>query len=354
MADELLKPVPIEETPFNAETPMQALEESLTPPHLFYVRNHFDLPHIDAETWRLTIDGVVERPLELSMEDLRSFPERTVTVTMECAGNGRTRMSPVPSGTPWAFGAVGSARFSGLPLNVLLDGAGLRPDAIQVLFEGADRGRVEPGRTVAFARGLPLEAARHPDVLLAWGMNGRPLLPEHGFPLRLVVPRWYGMASVKWLVRISARSAPFEGYFQRERYVYSGESETPEATPVTLARVRAVIGRPVDGAELTVGPTEVAGTAWSGAGPIARVGISVDDGRSWSEAQLGAALSPYAAIPWRFLWHPPGPGEYTVTARATDRAGNTQPLEPVWNAYGYGNNVVHRVGVTVRQRTGGA
>ena len=348
MAEESLKLVPVEATPFNAETPMPALAEVLTPSDLFYVRNHFDLPQIDEAGWRLTVDGEVDRPLELSMEDLRSLAARTVAVTMECAGNGRTRMSPVPSGTPWAFGAVGSARFSGIPLYLVLDRAGVRPGAIEVAFEGADRGEVEPGRVESFARSLSLSAARHPEVLLAWGMNGQPLAPEHGFPLRLVVPRWYGMASVKWLVGLRVLSEPFGGYFQRRRYVYSGEEGTPEAAPVTLMRVRAVIGRPVDGAELAPGPTEVAGTAWSGVAPIRRVEVSVDAGRSWTEAQLGSPLSPYAALAWRFLWVSSGPGEHTVMARATDGAGNMQPLQPVWNVYGYGNNVVHSVRVTVR------
>lgn len=348
MAEKPLKLVPVEARPFNAETPMQALAEPLTPIHLFYVRNHFQVPRIKAETWRLAVDGAVMRPHQMSLKDLQSFPERTVTVTMECAGNGRTRMVPVPSGTPWACGAVGSASFTGTPLHLLLERAGLRSEAVEVVFAGADLGEVEPGRTEVFARSLPLALARQPDVLVAWGMNGEPLLPEHGHPLRLVVPRWYGMASVKWLVTISVLPEPFKGYFQRERYVYSGESGTPEATPVTLMRVRAVIGRPADGAELAPGRVEVAGTAWSGAGPIARVEMSVDDGHSWAEAELGTALSTYAATPWRFLWLPSSPGKYALVARATDDAGNTQPPGPVWNAYGYGNNVVHRVRVAVR------
>jgi DMSO/TMAO reductase YedYZ molybdopterin-dependent catalytic subunit len=282
------------------------------------------------------------------VKDLQTLPERTAIVTLEWAGNGRTRMNPVPPGTPWAYGAVGTARFTGTPLHLLLDQAGVGAEAIEVVFTGADQGEVEPGRVTRFARSLPLDVARHPDILLAWAMNGEPLPLQHGFPLRLIVPRWYGVASVKWLVGITVLSRPFEGYFQRESYVYVGERGTPEGTPVTLVRVRGVIGRPSDESKLPLGPVEVAGTAWAGTGPISRVEVSADDGRSWAEAALGTVPSPYAATPWRFVWVPPGPGTYTLMARATDSAGNTQPVEPVWNVYGYGGNVVHRIRVTVR------
>lgn len=337
----------LEANPLNAETPMEVLTEPLTPNHLFYVRNHFEMPRIDTGTWRVAVDGAVEHPLELSLMDLQRLPERTVTVTMECAGNGRSRMVPVPPGTPWADGAVSTAQFTGAPLHLVLDQARLRAQALEVVFEGADHGQVRPGRVMPFARSLPLEVARHPDTLLARAMNGEPLLPDHGFPLRLVVPRWFGMASVKWLVKISVLSSHFEGYFQREQYVYVGEHGTQDGTPVTFMRVRAVIGRPADGAQLRLGPVEVAGTAWSGVASIAKVGVSSDEGRSWAEAKLGTPSSPYASTPWRFHWVPPGPGVYTLTAQASDGAGNVQPFDPVWNAHGYGNNVVHRVRVEV-------
>ena len=342
--------VPIESNPFNAETPMRALTEPITPTRLFYVRNHFDVPRIDGETWRLTVDGEVERRLQLSLKELQSLPKRTEGVTMECAGNARARMVPIPKGTPFGDGAVGTARFTGTPLSLLLDQVTPLSEAVEVLFVGADKGEAEPGRVEPFARSLPLDAARKSGALLAWAMNDEALLPEHGFPLRLVVPGWYGVASVKWLTEISILQSPFNGYFQREQYVYVGErgGGAPEGAPVTLMRVRSVIGNPSDGMSVAIGPVEIAGTAWSGFGSISKVEVSVDNGRSWTRAELRTALSPHAATPWRFTWNPQSPGRYSLMARATDSAGNVQPLDPVWNEHGLGNNAVHSVRITVR------
>lgn len=339
--------VPVAERPFNAEAPMEALGRRLTPADAFYVRNHFEVPELDASRWRLRLEGRLGRPRAVSLAELRSLPHREVVATLECAGNGRRAMRPCPPGTPWAFGAVSTGRFVGVPLVELLDRAGLQASVREVAFYGADEGEVEPGRREPFARGLPLEVASDPDVLLAWAMNGEPLSPAHGHPLRLVVPGWYAVASVKWLVRIEARSRPFSGHYQSERYVYAGDPEVPEGEPVTRIRPRAAIARPADGARLAAGPTEVAGTAWSGAGPIRRVEVSVDGGATWAAARLGEPLSPHAALPWRLPWRPERPGPHEILARATDAAGDSQPLEPRWNRFGYGNNVVQRVRVEV-------
>lgn len=339
--------VTVEERPFNAEAPMEALGEPLTAPDAFYVRNHFDAPELDGNEWRLRLGGLAGRPRTFSLAELRSLPGRELAVTLECAGNGRRAMRPRPPGTPWAFGAVSTGRFAGVPLVELLDRVDLDPSARELAFYGADEGEVEPGRTEPFARGLPLEVARDPDVLLAWEMNGEPLAPAHGHPLRLVVPGWYAVASVKWLVRIEARSRPFAGYYQSERYVYAGDPEVAEGESVTRMRPRAAIARPADGARLPPKPTDVAGTAWSGAGSIRRVEVSVDGGRSWTDASLGEPLSPHAATPWRHRWRPRRAGAYEILARATDAAGQSQPLEPRWNRFGYGNNVVQRVRVEV-------
>ncbi len=339
--------VPIQTRPFNAETPMELLAEPQIPTSLFYVRNHFDLPTIDAEKWRLVVEGAVNRPLRLSLSELKKLTKKSVVLTLECAGNGRKFMNPLPGGTPWVYGAVSTAQFTGVPLHLVLHQAGVRPEAVEVVFEGADQGEAEPGRVVSFARSLPLDQARHADTLLAWEMNGEPLTEDHGFPLRLVVPRWYGMASVKWLVKILVVSKPFDGYFQKERYIYAEEHDTPNNAPVNYMRVRALIGRPVEEALLPPGTIEVAGTAWSGFGSVTRVEVSTNNGQSWSKAELGTAASPYAATPWRFLWKPTKSGQYTLMARATDSAGNSQPLESVWNKFGYGNNVVQRVQVRV-------
>jgi DMSO/TMAO reductase YedYZ molybdopterin-dependent catalytic subunit len=339
--------IPLESRPFNAETPLAALSEAPTPGHVFYVRNHFDVPRLDAETFRLRVGGRVERPFELSLADLQGMPRRTVTATLECAGNGRRLMQPTPKGAPWGYGAVSTGRFTGTPLGGVLTEAGLLPGTVELVFVGADRGEVTPGRSIAFERSLPPSIAGREDVLLAWSMNGEALTADHGYPLRLVVPGWYGVASVKWLVEIAALDAPFRGYYQREKYVYDGQPGVPEGQPVGAMRVRAVIARPSDGEEVRLGPVEVAGTAWSGVAPVVRVEVSGDGGRSWSSARLGAAEAPHAAMPWRFTWSPPASGEHTLMARAADAAGAVQPLEPVWNAHGYGNNVVQRTRIRV-------
>lgn len=333
---------------------MEALCEPLTPTDAFYVRNHFDVPELEAASWRLRVEGAVARPRTLSLEALRAFPRREVTLTLECAGNGRRTMTPTPPGTPWSFGAASTGTFTGVPLADVLDAAGVDPAAREIAFYGADEGEVAPGRREPFGRSLPVADAREPDVILAWSLNGAPIPAEHGHPVRLVVPGWYAMASVKWLVRIEARREPFGGYYQRDRYVYVGEEGTPDGTPVTRMRPRAVIGRPEDGVRLRPGPTEIAGTAWSGRAGIRRVEVSADGGASWREAELGEPLSPHAAAPWRLPWTPARPGRYEILARATDERGDIQPLRSRWNRYGYGNNVVQRIEVEVQEERGGS
>lgn len=338
--------IPVTHDPPNAETPLRALAEPLTPQGSFYVRSNFPLPDLSLAAWRLEVDGEVAEPAALTWDDLQALPRHSVAVTLECAGNGRTRMSPQPEGTPWDLGAVSTGRFSGVALHHVLERVGPGPGAVEVLFEGADGGTSGAGVVERFARSLPIDVALAPDTLLAWSLDGRPLPREHGYPLRLVVPGWYGMASVKWLTRIRVLTRPFEGRFQRERYVYLQEAGTPDGTPVTRMRARSVIAHPADGARLSAGPCEVAGTAWSGYGPIRRVEVSVDGGHEWRDAVLLPPESPHACTAWRYAWTPRA-GAYELLARATDGAGNRQPLEPVWNAQGYGNNVVQRVRVRV-------
>lgn len=336
-----------EESPYNAGTPMGALGDPKTPVQHFYVRSHFQVPDLDPGAWRLRVDGEVETALDLSLDDLHGLPSRSLAVTLECAGNGRRAMEPFPGGTPWVFDAVSTAEFTGTSLYRVLDRAGVSPEAAEVVFTGADGGEVGDGREVAFERSLPVAVARDPDVLLAWEMNGEPLSPNHGHPLRVVVPEWYAMASVKWLVRIRASAERFRGWFQADRYVYREQEGRPDGTPLTYKRVRAVIARPADGESLHRGPVEVTGTAWSGGVPVRRVEVSPDGGASWHEARLGEAAGEHAASPWRWTWQPERAGRHVLMARATDAAGASQPMESRWNAHGYGNNVVHRVEVDV-------
>lgn len=334
--------------PLNEEAPLRALAGPLTPTEHFYQRTNFLVPQIDAAAWSLSIGGDVRNALTLTLDDIRALPSRTITVTMECAGNGRALVTPLPPGHPWKLGAVSTADFTGVSLRDVLRRAGIGERSAEVLFAGADRGEVSPGRTVRFERSLPLDRALHPDVLLAWEMNGEPLRPRHGYPLRLVVPGWYGIASVKWISEIRVINGPFMGHFQTERYVYLGERGVKDGTPVTSMRVRALIIDPEEDARLAAGEAVVIrGNAWSGDAPVNRVEVSVDGGESWRDADLGTAPSRYAAVPWSIEWTPSAAGRHTLVARARDEAGNVQPLEQVWNELGYGNNAVHRLEVDV-------
>ncbi|MEE9228470.1 MAG: sulfite oxidase [Acidimicrobiia bacterium] len=325
----------------NAATPLSALTSAATPNELFYLRSHSSPPTFDADTWRLTVKGVSE--VALSLADLQAMSDVSATVTMECAGNGRSGMNPHPGGTPWDLGAASTTEVTGVPLAVVLAGVGVDDGTVEVLFTGADGGEVEPGRFETYRRSLPVDTARDPRVLIAWAMGGEPLVPAHGAPVRLVVPGWYGMASVKWLTEIETIAEPFSGYYQDVKYVYDGEDGLADGTPVTTARVRSLVTAPADG-DLISGEVEVLGTAWSGEGAISSVEVSVDGGASWQYAELTSPKSPDAATLWKLAWAP-GVGAHELVARATDAAGNVQPLEPVWNAHGYGNNAVHRVTV---------
>ncbi|HEX6367360.1 MAG TPA: sulfite oxidase [Longimicrobium sp.] len=332
----------------NEEAPLRALADPVTPVAHFYQRTNFLVPEIDPAAWTLCVGGAVRDPLALGLDELRAMPARTLAVTMECAGNGRSLVTPLPPGQPWKLGAVSTARFTGVPLRDVLQRAGVDARAVEVMFAGVDAGAVSPGRTVRFERSLPLERARHPDVLLAWEMNGEPLPPRHGYPLRLVVPGWYGVASVKWLTEIRVLDAPFDGHFQTERYIYLGEPGVADGTPVTAMRVRALIVQPAEDERLAPGAaTVVRGAAWSGEAPVSRVEVSVDGGATWRDAHLGAAASPYSAVAWSIAWTPAHAGRHALLARASDAAGNVQPMEPVWNELGYGNNSVHRLEVEV-------
>jgi DMSO/TMAO reductase YedYZ molybdopterin-dependent catalytic subunit len=321
----------------NAETPLEELAGTAVAPESFYVRSHFPTPTISHDTWRLRVDGAARRPLSLSLEDLRKHSSRTIPVTLECAGNGRRRMNPVPKGTAWDLGAVSTATFTGTSLAGILEDVVPDPEAVEVSFVGADR---ETGESDAFERSLPIDVARHEDTLVVWAMNDRPLAPEHGFPVRLIVPGWYGMASVKWLERIHVRAEPFAGYFQATKYVYDdGEG------PVSRMRVRALFAGPGDGSRVSSGNVRVHGSAWSGHGDIVRVAVSADGGVTWRDAMLGRREGPYAATPW-FAHVSLAAGTHELCARATDAAGHEQPMEPISNRLGYGNNVVHRIRVT--------
>ena len=339
--------IPIIEDPYNAETPLDRLDGTDVAAGDFFVRSHFAVPAIDTSAWRLSIGGAVDRPRTLDLAELGRQPRRTPRVTLECAGNGRTLLRPEVSGAPWRLGGVGTASFEGVALRDALALAGVREGAVEVLFRGADAGTVAPERTESYRRSLPLSVALDPDTLLAWGMNGAPLAPEHGAPVRLLVPGWYGVASVKWLEAVEVLTEPFHGWFQGESYVYRNGGDEK---PVQRMRVRAMIASPSDGAAVPPGPLDVVGSAWSGDGAIARVEISADGGASWGDATLALPSSRLAATPWRARVNAPPGRRIELRARATDAAGNVQPDAASWNRLGYGNNAIQRVRIAVTER----
>lgn len=336
----------------NRGMPLEALRYEVTPTGLHYVLTHFDIPALDESAWRLEVGGLVERPLRLSLAELKAMGETAETVTLECAGNGRALTRPRPVGQPWTHDAVSTARWSGVRLREVLDAARPRAGATEAVFWGADHG-IERGVEHTYARSLPLATAASAQVLLAYAMNGEPLPPQHGAPLRLVAPGWYGMASVKWLVRIELLDRPFDGYQQFPNYHYRRRADEP-GEPVRAMRVRALMippGFPDYFSRVRVveaGRVVLAGRAWSGFGArVARVEVAVNG--VWREARLGAQAGPYAWRAWSFEWEAT-PGEYELACRATDEHGAVQPLEQNWNLAGMGNNVVQRVPVLVRAR----
>ena len=335
----------------NHGMPLEALRYPVTPVGLHYLLIHYDVPVVEPEAWRLTVRG--ERELVLGLEELRARPAAEVTVTMECAGNGRAKLDPRPVSQPWLEEAVGTAEWTGTPLAPLLEEAGVGPDAVEVAFAGADRG-IQGGLEHDYERSLPVAEAMRPEVLLAWGVNDRPLPPQHGYPLRLVVPGWYGMTSVKWLRRIDLVTDPFDGYQQTGTYLLHADEDDP-GTPVTRIQPRSLLlppGIPEFESRqrfCAPGPQLLTGRAWSGLAPVATVEVSADDGRTWAAAELDRQPSPWAWAGWRFNWEAT-PGTWELCSRATDAAGNTQPLTAPWNTGGYANNAVQRVQVTVRDR----
>src|SRR5215208_2353723 len=325
----------------NHSLPLEALRHDITPAGLHYLLIHFDIPEADADTWRLEVDGRVRTPLTLDMEAIRARPAVTMPVTLECAGNGRARLFPRPISQPWLDEAVGTAEWTGTPLAGVLEDAGVEDGAVEVLLAGADRG-IQGDVEQQYERALPLVEALRPEVLLVYAMNGQPLLPQHGYPLRVIVPGWYGMTHVKWLERITLLDEPFHGFQQDESYQYQRSEDDP-GRPVTRIRPRALMippGIPDFGTRRRILRTArcvLQGRAWSGRGEIVRVEVSTDAGATWADAVLGPAPSAYAWRSWRFDWDAQ-PGDYVLCCRATDGAGNVQPVEQDWNVQGMENN----------------
>ena len=334
----------IQPEPFNAEAPQAALDADITPADLHYVRCNFAIPAHDG---LLSISGQVSNPMTLAIGDLREFPAVERMVTLECAGNGRLAQTPLPAGEPWGKNAVSTARWTGVLLHDVLAQARATAAAVNVVFEGADHGPYDRHQDISFGRSLALAHATDPaaEILIAYEMNGAPLPREHGAPFRLIVPNWYGMASVKWLKRIHVSADAYDGEFQTGHYMYEWADRRRE--PVTSMRVRARITDPAPRSRMAVGNHTIRGKAWTGTGPVTSVEVSLTGGTEWQRATLLPAASPYAWQDWTFDWRPARAGRHTLRARATDAAGNVQPDVPPWNRLGYGNNGVEVIYVDV-------
>jgi DMSO/TMAO reductase YedYZ molybdopterin-dependent catalytic subunit len=343
----------IHQLPFNAEAPPHALAADITPTELHYVRSNFDLPEHDGT---LEVGGAVETPVTLTLDDLQGMPSVEHAVTLECAGNGRLDTRPLPAGEPWGRNAVSTAVWTGVPLHQVLALAGPRAEGVELRCQGADSGSYLLNPVLAqtdksdlgFVRSLALEHATDPTsgILLAYLMNGEPLRPDHGAPFRLIVPRWYAVASVKWLRRLDVITQPFVGEFQTGHYVYEWPDRAHE--PVTTMRVRARITDPLEGSKIPAGTYIIRGKAWSGTGPIASVELSFTGESPWAPATLEPPIGPHRWQNWSYQWQAATPGRYSIRARATDAAGHVQPDVPPWNRLGYGNNAIEVSYVDVR------
>jgi sulfite oxidase len=321
--------------PLDAESPLEALRSLETSNDLFFVRCHH-LPPADAATaWTLTVDGDVARPLTLRLDDIRRIHSERRAATIECAGNGRGRFElPATSGVQWDLGAVSTATWTGVPLAALLERAGVQASALHFWMEAADHSPLPTAPK--FLRSIPRETALG-EALVAYEMNGQPLPFLHGGPLRLVVPRWYGMASTKWLTHVHARPTESDNHFMVRGYRYA------DGGAVDLMRVKSLITTPREGEQASGRTIRVSGVAWTGAGTVSKVELSTDEGRTWQQAKLTSEARPGAWQQWEADIAVRSAGEQRIRARATDTSGQTQPEHAAPNPAGYGNNSIHEV-----------
>jgi sulfane dehydrogenase subunit SoxC len=329
--------------PPNYESRLDQVAGWITPRDLHFVRSQHQAPEIDPETYRLRIEGdAVARPIELSLADLKRLPSRSQVNWLECAGNSRVQYERVlgkavdPAQLPWGQGAVSNAEWTGVSLSHVLDLAEISPDAVDVMPEGLDEGKI--------ARPMPMEIARRPQTLLAYAMNGDPLPPDNGFPVRAVVPGWIGTNSIKWVGRIVVSKEPIKVKWNTTSYAMHGP-DYPDDPALTFQPVKSVVALPWE-AKLAAGPQTVRGFAWSPHGKVARVECSTDGGASWQDATLLEPNQPLAWVRWELNWDP-APGAYEIMTRATDERGNTQPDAVKWNSLGYLYSAVVAHPVTV-------
>ena len=346
--------------PANYETPADALDEMFTPNDKFFVRWHLSvIPDIASEAWRLRIGGPsVQTPMELTLAELRKFPAAEVVAVNMCAGNRRGLSQPHVPGVEWGNGAMGNARWRGVPLREVLSRAGINKDAVEIAFRGQDHGVIP--QTPQFAKSLPMAKALDPDTLLAYQMNGAALPPHNGFPVRLIVPGWAGTYWMKQISEISVLPKPFDGFWMKSAYRIpvgkfphlarfdSQDAPGVSTTPITELVVNSLITSIEDGQTVALGqPLELRGIAWDGGHGIAKVEVSMDGGQTWRPATLGRNYGKYSWRQWRFSFRPAQRGEIGVMARATSKSGETQNTTLIWNPAGYHNNVPQRVKLQV-------
>ncbi|MDA8442007.1 MAG: sulfite oxidase [Peptococcaceae bacterium] len=342
--------IPRQLQPENLESPLNTLFSWQTPTDLFYLRNHLPYPTIDMDTWNLQIDGEVAGSKSYSYDDLYNMPHVSKFVTIECSGNKRGLLEPPALGEQWNIGAIGNAKWTGVPLSYLLDQFEISALAREVVFKGCDYGsRPDMPGQFHFERSLPLDSNLLDECIIALWMNDEPLPYKHGYPARLIVPGWYGMAHVKWLNKLTFTQDKFRGPFQAIDYVYiDNEDDFSKAVPVTEIKVNSIITWPAKGEVIKPGVHTIRGIAWAGKARITEVEISLDNGISWSNARLTSPEhSSYTWTFWEYTWTVSFPGHYFLTVRAKDSFGDVQPKQARWNAKGYANNSHHRVEVTV-------
>jgi DMSO/TMAO reductase YedYZ molybdopterin-dependent catalytic subunit len=343
------------DSPPNLETPWRYFRDDLTPNEAFFVRWHllFVPTAVDLRTWRLAVGGHVERPQAFSMDDLRRMPASSIVAVDQCAGNSRGLFEPHIPGTPWGNGAMGNARWTGVPLRELLDRVGVKAGALDVSFDGLDRSGYS---TVAdFVKALDVERARDPNVLVAYEMNGQPLPLLNGFPARLIVPGWFGTYWVKALSAIEVLTQRFDGYWMSKAYRIPapGSADVPgrlaeKTVPITVMPVRSFFVTPAPDARVARGQVQLLdGIAFDGGSGIRAVDVSSDGARTWQPAELGGDLGPFSFRRWRLAWRPTQPGHYRLMVRATNRAGDVQPAQAGWNRAGYLRNVIEELAVEV-------
>jgi DMSO/TMAO reductase YedYZ molybdopterin-dependent catalytic subunit len=340
--------------PYDAETPVREFTSYLTPNHRFFVRSHFGPPPSEAVSeanWKLHVSGLVERPQEFTLNDLRHMKAVTVTAVVQCSGNGRAFHRPKVPGIQWERGAIGNAQWTGVRLRDILAKAGVQTEARHVQFQGADRPVV--ASVPLFIRSIPLEKALHPETILAYEMNGRLLPMLHGAPLRVITPGWMADSCIKWLTDITVQADEAKGYYMQTAYrvptkpVEPGSSATGPSMPVEAMVVNSLVAAPQEGQTVQLGPVTIQGVAWSGEAKVAKVEVSIDGGKNWEQARLVGEDHPYAWRQWQYVWNAKTPGTFTILTRATDSRGEVQPATSPWNPSGYLWNGWDRVSVTV-------